>query len=240
MIEARKKSGFMSVPLNASFTTSGRRPEGNRPSGPESAGGSRLHLSGKALFLWNRDSGPFLFRRRHATLPPRPGVDAERRPGSRFSRLRRTSPGGCDRVIAGNRKPKTRRHEHQQIRIPEVIFGQCSIKALGQCALRLGARRVLIVSDPGLAQVGWVEKPSTSWRNPGSPGPTSTTSAPTPATTRFTRAPSATSRTRPTSSSRSAAAAPWTRPRASASSPATAAASATTRAPTASCAPCRP
>ena len=42
--------------------------------------------------------------------------------------------------------------------IPEVIFGQGSIKALGQCALRLGARRVLIVSDPGLAQVGWVEK----------------------------------------------------------------------------------
>jgi len=42
--------------------------------------------------------------------------------------------------------------------IPEVIFGQGSIKALGQCALRPGARRVLIVSDPGLAQVGWVEK----------------------------------------------------------------------------------
>jgi alcohol dehydrogenase len=41
--------------------------------------------------------------------------------------------------------------------IPEVIFGKGSIKYLAQCAGRLGAKRVLLVSDGGLEQAGWVE-----------------------------------------------------------------------------------
>jgi len=39
--------------------------------------------------------------------------------------------------------------------IPEVIFGNGSIKYLAPCARRLGAKRVLLVSDPGVEEVGW-------------------------------------------------------------------------------------
>ena len=42
--------------------------------------------------------------------------------------------------------------------IPEIIFGHGSIKYLAQCARRLGAKRVLVVSDPGLEAAGWVER----------------------------------------------------------------------------------
>ncbi|EMG38957.1 alcohol dehydrogenase, class IV [Desulfocurvibacter africanus PCS] len=42
--------------------------------------------------------------------------------------------------------------------IPEIIFGHGAIKHVAQCALRLGARRVLVVSDHGLERAGWVEK----------------------------------------------------------------------------------
>ncbi|NMC49682.1 MAG: iron-containing alcohol dehydrogenase [Desulfovibrio sp.] len=41
--------------------------------------------------------------------------------------------------------------------IPEVIFGKGAIKYLSQCAGRLGAQRVLLVSDPGLESAGWVD-----------------------------------------------------------------------------------
>lgn len=40
--------------------------------------------------------------------------------------------------------------------IPEIIFGKGSTKHLAQCARRLGARRVLLVSDEGLERAGWV------------------------------------------------------------------------------------
>lgn len=42
--------------------------------------------------------------------------------------------------------------------IPEVIFGNGSIKFLASCAQRLGAKRVLLVSDKGLEESGWVQK----------------------------------------------------------------------------------
>ena len=41
--------------------------------------------------------------------------------------------------------------------IPEVIFGEGSIKYLAPCARRLGAKRILLVSDPGVEEAGWVE-----------------------------------------------------------------------------------
>ena len=41
--------------------------------------------------------------------------------------------------------------------IPEVIFGNGSIKYLAPCARRLGAKRVLLVSDPGVEEAGWAE-----------------------------------------------------------------------------------
>lgn len=41
--------------------------------------------------------------------------------------------------------------------IPEIVFGQGSVLHLAQCALRLGAKRILLVSDQGLEQAGWVD-----------------------------------------------------------------------------------
>ena len=42
--------------------------------------------------------------------------------------------------------------------IPEIIFGRGSIVHVAQCALRLGAKRVFLVSDQGLENAGWVGK----------------------------------------------------------------------------------
>ena len=42
--------------------------------------------------------------------------------------------------------------------IPEIIFGRGSLNYAGQCALRLGARKVLLVSDSGIEEAGWVQR----------------------------------------------------------------------------------
>ncbi|QJT09611.1 iron-containing alcohol dehydrogenase [Oceanidesulfovibrio marinus] len=41
--------------------------------------------------------------------------------------------------------------------IPEVIFGNGAIKHLASCARGLGARRILLVSDMGVEDAGWVQ-----------------------------------------------------------------------------------
>ncbi len=41
--------------------------------------------------------------------------------------------------------------------IPEIIFGRGSLEYVGQCALRLGAKKVFLVSDSGIEEAGWVE-----------------------------------------------------------------------------------
>ncbi len=41
--------------------------------------------------------------------------------------------------------------------IPEIIFGRNALKHVGQCALRLGAKKVLLVSDYGIEKAGWVD-----------------------------------------------------------------------------------
>jgi alcohol dehydrogenase len=42
--------------------------------------------------------------------------------------------------------------------MPEIIFGKNSIKQAGDACLRLGAKKVLIVSDYGVANAGWLDK----------------------------------------------------------------------------------
>jgi alcohol dehydrogenase len=42
--------------------------------------------------------------------------------------------------------------------IPEVIFGANALEYVVPCAVRNGARKVLLVSDPGLEAAGWVER----------------------------------------------------------------------------------
>ncbi|MEC1719753.1 iron-containing alcohol dehydrogenase [Schinkia azotoformans] len=41
---------------------------------------------------------------------------------------------------------------------PEIIFGIGSIDQVGESCLRLGAKKVLIVSDEGVVEAGWMEK----------------------------------------------------------------------------------
>lgn len=42
--------------------------------------------------------------------------------------------------------------------IPEIIFGRGSLNHAGQCALRLGAKKVFLVSDSGIEEAGWVQR----------------------------------------------------------------------------------
>ncbi|NLI80814.1 MAG: iron-containing alcohol dehydrogenase [Deltaproteobacteria bacterium] len=42
--------------------------------------------------------------------------------------------------------------------IPEIIFGRGSLQYVGLCARRLGAEKVLVVSDRGLEEAGWVDR----------------------------------------------------------------------------------
>lgn len=42
--------------------------------------------------------------------------------------------------------------------IPEMIFGRGSLDHAGQCALRLGAKKVFLVSDSGIEEAGWVQR----------------------------------------------------------------------------------
>ncbi|GAB6060307.1 iron-containing alcohol dehydrogenase [Desulfonatronum parangueonense] len=46
-------------------------------------------------------------------------------------------------------------HPITKFAIPEIIFGQGSIRYLAQCARRLGAKRALLVTDQGLIGSGW-------------------------------------------------------------------------------------
>ncbi len=39
---------------------------------------------------------------------------------------------------------------------PEIVFGHGSLAEAGHCALRLGARRPFVVTDPGVVEAGWV------------------------------------------------------------------------------------
>ncbi|WP_071396887.1 iron-containing alcohol dehydrogenase [Bacillus tuaregi] len=41
--------------------------------------------------------------------------------------------------------------------MPEVIFGDYSLKQVGESCIRLGAQKVLIVTDTGVIRAGWVE-----------------------------------------------------------------------------------
>ncbi|MBU4261619.1 MAG: iron-containing alcohol dehydrogenase [Proteobacteria bacterium] len=48
--------------------------------------------------------------------------------------------------------------ETTKFAIPEIIFGRGSIKYAGQYALRHGAKKIFLVSDPGIEEAGWVQR----------------------------------------------------------------------------------
>lgn len=59
-------------------------------------------------------------------------------------------------------------HDHQgaertpshlaKFHAPEIVFGPGALAELGHCALRVGARRPFLVTDPGLTEAGWVDE----------------------------------------------------------------------------------
>ncbi|MBI5445796.1 MAG: iron-containing alcohol dehydrogenase, partial [Deltaproteobacteria bacterium] len=51
--------------------------------------------------------------------------------------------------------------------VPEIVFGRGLLARVGACARRLGARKVFLVSDPGLARAGWVDRAMASFREEG-------------------------------------------------------------------------
>lgn len=51
--------------------------------------------------------------------------------------------------------------------MPEVIFGRGSLQQVGESCLRLGAKKVLIVSDPGVIEAGWLAQVVVSCQEAG-------------------------------------------------------------------------
>lgn len=46
----------------------------------------------------------------------------------------------------------------QKFEVPEIIHGLGALGIIGQCAKRLGGERVLLVTDPGIIEAGWVDE----------------------------------------------------------------------------------
>lgn len=46
----------------------------------------------------------------------------------------------------------------QKFEVPEIIHGLGALSIVGQCAKRLGGERVLLVTDPGVIEAGWVDE----------------------------------------------------------------------------------
>ncbi|MGB6067216.1 MAG: iron-containing alcohol dehydrogenase [Desulfomonilaceae bacterium] len=42
--------------------------------------------------------------------------------------------------------------------VPEIIYGLGALCQIGQCAKRLGGERVMLVTDPGIVEAGWVDE----------------------------------------------------------------------------------
>jgi alcohol dehydrogenase class IV len=45
----------------------------------------------------------------------------------------------------------------REFRIPEIIFGRGSIEQVGNCAHRVGAEKIFLVTDPGIIKAGWID-----------------------------------------------------------------------------------
>ncbi len=46
---------------------------------------------------------------------------------------------------------------HYKFEVPEIVFGRGLLSRVGVCARRLGGRKVLLVTDPGVRRAGWAD-----------------------------------------------------------------------------------
>ncbi len=69
-----------------------------------------------------------------------------------------TGPGDATAELTGPQALKTAMGAPQlaKFHTPEVVFGPGALAELGHCALRVGARRPFLVTDPGIIESGWV------------------------------------------------------------------------------------
>lgn len=45
----------------------------------------------------------------------------------------------------------------REFRIPEIVFGRLAVQQVGNCARRVGAEKVFLVTDPGIIKAGWID-----------------------------------------------------------------------------------
>ena len=82
---------------------------------------------------------------------------------------------------------------------PRILMGPGALARTGAEVRRLGARKALIVTDPGVVAAGLATRLEAVLKEPGSPGRASTRSSPTRASRSRSRRPRRPGPSRPTS-----------------------------------------
>lgn len=72
--------------------------------------------------------------------------------------LREARPSGIELSGPGVALPQEATSALAKFHTPEIVFGPGALAELGHCALRVGARRPFLVTDPGIVQAGWVDE----------------------------------------------------------------------------------
>jgi len=97
-------------------------------------------------------------RTRSSVSPTKPAVDLHQ-----AQAIEPHSCGGLEmapvfKVLDQNSSSRTGFMDITKFAIPEIIFGRGSLNYAGQCALRLGAKKVFLVSDEGIEEAGWLQR----------------------------------------------------------------------------------
>ncbi len=97
-------------------------------------------------------------RTRSSVSPTKPAADLHQ-----AQAIEPHSCGGLEmapvfKVLDQNSSSRTGFMDITKFAIPEIIFGRGSLNYAGQCALRLGAKKVFLVSDEGIEEAGWLQR----------------------------------------------------------------------------------
>ncbi|WP_280481046.1 iron-containing alcohol dehydrogenase [Nocardia cyriacigeorgica] len=82
-------------------------------------------------------------------------------PGWLSAAARTGAIGSADRELGGPGVPAPESGSVPQLakfHTAEVVFGPGALAELGHCALRVGARRPFLVTDPGIIEAGWADE----------------------------------------------------------------------------------
>jgi alcohol dehydrogenase len=85
-------------------------------------------------------------------------IRPDRPSGDPNGHARETTMGVAVRAKASSLRRRRRQSATlSKFLVPEVVFGDGALAEVGHAARRLGARRVFLVSDPGIVEAGWVD-----------------------------------------------------------------------------------